>query len=251
VLGLGEAGSRLAADLASAGVHVSGYDPDASRGEDIGERHADPAAAAADADVVLNVTAAAVAIESARAALPRLARGAVYADLNTASPDLKRRLGEIVADAGGRFADVALLGPVPGKGLRTPALAAGAGAQAFAEAMAPLGMPVEVISEEPGDAAALKLLRSGFMKGLAAAVVESRDAAEAAGHREWLDGEIAGVIGRPLLERLVAGSRAHAARRVEEMEAARELLLGLGIEPRIASASAALLADLAERQRGR
>ena len=56
--------------------------------------------------------------------------------------------------------------------------------------------------------------------------------------------EIAGVIGEPLLERLVEGSR-HAARRVDEMEAARELLLELGIEPRIVGASAAVLAELA------
>ena len=42
------------------------------------------------------------------------------------------------------------------------------------------------------------------------------------------------MIGEPLLDRLLEGSRAHAARRVDEMEAARELLRELGIEPRIA-----------------
>ena len=83
------------------------------------------------------------------------------------------------------------------------------------------------------------------MKGLAAAALESLAAAEAAGHADWLEGEIAEVIGRPLLERLLTGSRAHAARRVDEMTAATELLAELGIEPRIASASAALLAELA------
>jgi 3-hydroxyisobutyrate dehydrogenase-like beta-hydroxyacid dehydrogenase len=251
VLGLGEAGSRLAADLAAVGVHVTGFDPDSSRGEELPDRHDDPTAAVAQAEVVLNVTAASVAVESARSVLPGLSHGAIYADLNTASPDLKRRLADLVTAAGGRFADVALLGPVPGRGLRTPALAAGAAARAFAEAMTPLGMPVEVVSEEAGDAAALKLLRSVFMKGLAAAAVESLEAAEAAGHAAWVEDEIAEVIGRPLLERLVAGSHAHAARRVDEMEAACELLLGLGIEPRVASASAALLADLAARPRAR
>ena len=37
----------------------------------------------------------------------------------------------------------------------------------------------------------------------------------------------------------------HAARRVEEMEAARELLLELGVEPRVATASASVLAEIA------
>ncbi len=169
---------------------------------------------------------------------------AIYADLNTAAPALKLEVAAIVGAE--RFADVALLGPVPAKGLATPALASGPAAQAFAERFGPLGMPVEVVSERTGDAAAMKLLRSVFMKGLAAAAVESMQAADAAGHSDWLRREIAAVIGEPLLERLLTGSRAHAVRRGDEMEAATELLRELGIEPRIASASAALLAGLAD-----
>jgi len=245
VLGLGEAGGRLAADLSAAGARVRGYDPDDARGEGIADRAPDPVSAVTERDVVLSLTAAAVALEAARSALPGLRPGAIYADLNTGPPELKRLLAEAVATAGGRFVDVALLGPVPARGLRTPALAAGPAARDFADMLGRLGMPVEVVSEHPGDAAALKLLRSVFMKGLAAAAIESLDAAEAAGHRAWLEGEIAEVIGRPLLERLLTGSRTHAARRADEMDAARELLLGLGVKPRIASASAALLAELA------
>ncbi|HEY7604014.1 MAG TPA: DUF1932 domain-containing protein [Gaiellaceae bacterium] len=200
--------------------------------------------AVAGADVVLGVNAAGVALAAAREALPALGAGAIYADLNTAAPALKRELAELV---GGRFADVALLGPVPAKGIGTPTLASGPGAQAFADALGPLGMPVRVVSGRAGDAAAMKLLRSVFMKGLAASAVESVAAAEAAGHGDWLKDEIAEVIGRPLLDRLLEGSRAHAARRVDEMEAAAELLVELGVEPRIAEASAALLSDLAKR----
>ena len=148
-------------------------------------------------------------------------------------------------ERGARFADVALLGPVPAKGIATPALASGPGAQAFAEALAPLGMPVEVVSDEPGDAAARKLVRSVFMKGLAAAALESLRAADACGQRDWLEEEIAAVIGEPLRERLVVGSRRHAVRRVDELHAARELLLELGVEPRVVSASASVLAELA------
>jgi Domain of unknown function (DUF1932) len=76
-------------------------------------------------------------------------------------------------------------------------------------------------------------------------VLESLRAAEAAGQASWLEGEIAAVIGQPLLDRLVEGSRRHAGRRLDEMEAARAVLLELGVEPRIAAASAAILAELA------
>ena len=244
VLGLGEAGSRLATDLAAAGARVQGYDPLAGSTPEGVVRAPDASSAVAGSDVVLGVTTAGAALEAATSALSSLGPGAIYADLNTARPSLKRELATIVAGVGGRFADVALLGPVPVHGLATPALASGKGARAFADALGPLGMPVEIVSVEAGDAAALKLLRSVFMKGLAASAIESLRAAEAAGQADWLEQQLADVIGRPLLERLLAGSRQHAARRVDEMEAARDLVRELGVEPRIASASMALLAEL-------
>jgi 3-hydroxyisobutyrate dehydrogenase-like beta-hydroxyacid dehydrogenase len=243
VLGLGEAGGRLASDLAAAGVEVHGYDPVTTSSLEGVALADDPAGAVSRSTVVLVLTAASSALAAAESALPGLRDGAIYADLNTTSPGLKQEIAALVT--GARFADVALLGPVPARGLATPTLASGPGARAFADVFGPLGMPVEVVSDRPGDAAALKLVRSVFMKGLAASVLESLRAADAAGHASWLEGEIAAVVGEPLLERLVEGSRRHAARRVEEMDAARELLLELGVEPRMASASAAVLADLA------
>ncbi len=245
VLGLGEAGGTLAADLAAAGTKVRGYDPDHGRDVPQVERASDPASAVAGCDAVLSVNAASVALAAAEAALPALEADVLYADLNTAAPELKRELAELIAGTGAHFVDVALLGPIPQRGLRAPVLASGPGARAFADLFGPLGMPVTTVSEEPGDAAALKLVRSVFMKGLAAAVVESMEAAEAIGHGGWLADEIEQIVGRPYLERALDGSRTHAVRRVDEMKAARELLLGLGVEPRVASASAAQLSDLA------
>jgi len=241
VLGLGEAGGRIAADLAEAGCTVRGWDP-VRRPEGLVNAASDREAVRG-ADVVLSINAAAVALAAAAGVAAELGAGTLYADLNTSSPGLKRELADSLPVP---FADVALTGIVPQTGLATPALAAGAGAERFAELFRPLGMPVDVVGPRPGDAAGLKLLRSVFMKGIAAAAIESLDAAEAAGRREWLERELAAVIGEPLLVRLVEGSRRHAVRRAEEMEAARELLLSLGVEPRIASASASLLAELAK-----
>jgi 3-hydroxyisobutyrate dehydrogenase-like beta-hydroxyacid dehydrogenase len=245
MLGLGEAGGRLAADLLAAGVAVHGFDPNAADDVPVSVRAPDIETAAAGCDVVLSVNTAKVALDVGSAALPSVAAGAIYADLNTATPALKRDLASRADRADVRFADVGLLGPIPTRGLGAPALASGTGAQAFAEFFGPLGMPVTVVSAEAGDAAALKLVRSVFMKGLAASAVESLRAADAIGSADWLRNEIAAVIEEPFLERLIEGSTRHAVRRVDEMEAARDLLLELGVEPRIASATASLLADLA------
>jgi 3-hydroxyisobutyrate dehydrogenase-like beta-hydroxyacid dehydrogenase len=244
VLGLGEAGGRIAADLVAAGCAVRGWDPVARPpGVSVAS---DGSSAVVGADVVLSVNAAAVAVDVARDVAGSLAPDAVYADCNTSSPALKQELATSVP---ARFADVALVGTVPRLGLRTPALASGEGAERFAELFRPLGMPVEVVGAAPGDAAGLKLLRSVFMKGLAAAVIESTAAGRAAGDEEWIRADIASVIGAPLLERLLAGSQAHAARRVEEMRAAADYLEQLGVEPRVATAAAEWLARLRDDAR--
>lgn len=233
VLGLGEAGGRIAADLVAAGCAVRAWDP-ARRAAGIANADSD-LSAVRGADVVLSINAAAVALDAAVRVAGELGGDTLYADLNTASPQLKRELAEALPV---RFADVALIGVVPSLGLATPALASGAGAERFAELFRPLGMPVEVVGPRPGDAAGLKLLRSVFMKGMAAAAIESLEAARAAGVEDRVHAEIAAVIGEPLLERLLSGSRAHAARRVDEMRAAAAYIEELGVDPRVASAAA-------------
>jgi 3-hydroxyisobutyrate dehydrogenase-like beta-hydroxyacid dehydrogenase len=253
LLGLGEAGSVLAGDLVAAGASVRGFDP-VTAGEIAGlDRADDPRAAVAGSDVVLSVTAASAAIEAAGSAADGLRAGQVYADLNSSGAALKRAVAEVVAPTGAQFADVALMGVVPREGLRTPALVSGPGARAFAERLGPLGMPVEVLGEEPGAAATRKLLRSVFMKGLAASCLESLRAARAAGCEDWMREEIAGVLERgddALLERLVAGSARHATRRIGEVADARELLAELGIEPRVTQAAGGWLAQLQREGNG-
>jgi 3-hydroxyisobutyrate dehydrogenase-like beta-hydroxyacid dehydrogenase len=247
VLGLGEAGSAIAADLVAAGAVVRGFDP-AGPGAPTGVEVTDDAVAAArETDVVLSVNAASAAVAVADSALGALRAGQVYADLNSAGARLKREVAQVVAPTGAAFADVALMAPVPGNGLRTPALVSGPGAGAFAERIGGLGMPVEVLGDEPGQAAARKLLRSVFMKGLAAAAIESLRAARAAGCEPWLHDEITAVLtgaDAALLDRLLTGSVRHAARRVGEMRDARELLAELGVEPRVAAAAEGWLAAL-------
>jgi 3-hydroxyisobutyrate dehydrogenase-like beta-hydroxyacid dehydrogenase len=249
VFGLGEAGSLIARDLAMLPeVEVHGYDP-AEVATPAGVlRHDHPAAAVAGADVVLGITAAADAATALAQALDAIPRGAVYADLATASAGLQRSLAATAAGAGLGFTDVALMSPVHGRGLRTPALASGPSAGAFIATMGPLGMPVEHAGDDPGTAATRKLLRSVVVKGLTALVVESMQAAEAAGlaAETWdnITGQLA-AADEGFIHRLVTGTGRHATRRAHEMEAAAELLAELGVEPIMTKATAARLGSVA------
>jgi 3-hydroxyisobutyrate dehydrogenase-like beta-hydroxyacid dehydrogenase len=250
LIGLGEAGSAIAADLVAAGAGVRGWDPVAPVPLGV-EPAGDERQAAAGADAVLSLNSAAAARGVAEAVAPSLRDDQLFADLNTAAPGLKRELAGIVA--GAAFADVALMAPVPGRGLGTPALASGPGAERFVELFAPLGMPVSALDGEPGDAAGRKLAQSVFTKGLAAAIGEALAAAERLGCEPWLHDQIEGTLSgadAALLRRLIEGSRLHAGRRVGEMASAVEMLEGLGVEPRVARASRAWLRSLAGEPAG-
>jgi 3-hydroxyisobutyrate dehydrogenase-like beta-hydroxyacid dehydrogenase len=247
VLGLGEAGSPISLDLVAAGADVRVFDPRVAAPAGVAGR-VDEADAVRDAGLVLSVNSALDAEDCLRHALPALRPGTVWADLNTASPGLKLRLAEAAATREVVVADVALMAPVPGRGLRTPMVASGPGASCFGAVVGSLGASVELLDGPPGAAISRKLLRSVFYKGLAAAVVEALAGARAAGCEEWLReniaAELAGFDARTL-DRLVDGTHQHARRRAEEMAAATEQLRELGVEPRIAGGAASLLAALA------
>ncbi|GAB3474432.1 DUF1932 domain-containing protein [Nocardiopsis coralliicola] len=240
VIGLGEAGRLIGEGLARAGARVRGHDPFTALTDSPITQDTDLADALSGAEVVISLVGPNAAEAVAASALPLLSAPAVYADLNTLSPAEKRSLGALAADAGVRFADVAVMAPVPRAGSRTPLLAAGSGAEAFTAALSPLGTPVRAVSETAGDAAARKMLRSVFMKGLAALIVESLDGARAAGAEDDLRDQIAaefGADGPALVDRLVEGTHLHAGRRVHEVAAAAAYLDSLGVEHPVTDAA--------------
>ena len=234
VFGLGEAGSLIAADLAAAGQDMTGYDPaDVATPAGV-MRVENPAAAVCDADMVIALTGGPDALEALTQALEQIPTTALYADFSTNTAAAKKKLALLADSHGLDFVDIALMGTVPGNGMRTPSLASGNGAARFVEMFEPLGMPVAAVSEKPGDAATRKLLRSVVMKGLAGTVIEAMRGAEIAGCADWLWSNITDEITRAdaaLLSRLVRGTKIHAVRRLHEMEASKALLEELGIEP--------------------
>jgi 3-hydroxyisobutyrate dehydrogenase-like beta-hydroxyacid dehydrogenase len=250
VLGLGEAGGAIAADLSAAGPLVRGFDPLGLTVPGVASCR-DDADAAAGAAVVVSLTCAHEAEGALAAALPAMRPGAIYADFNTASAGLKARLAAMAAAADVGFADIALMAPVPGTGLRTPMLAAGSAAGQFARIFTGLGANVTVLPGPAGTAAARKLVRSVYYKGLAAAVTEAVRAAEAAGCADWLRDNIRQELASAsaaTLDRLERGSVQHAVRRTDEMAAAAALLRELGVPPRVATASEQWLRQLAAEQ---
>jgi 3-hydroxyisobutyrate dehydrogenase-like beta-hydroxyacid dehydrogenase len=247
VLGLGEAGSIYARGLAERGAEVVGFDPvvlDAPTGV---IRLPSIGVAVDGADLVLSLVGATAAGAVLGEALPRMTGTAAFADFNTGAPEQKRGLATRAVEAGIPFADVAVMAPVPRAGIETELFASGDGAESAADALGGYGLPIRVVGADAGDAAGLKLVRSVFMKGLAGLVFESLDAAEKIGATAEVRAQIAaelGPDGDALVQRLLDGTRQHAARREHEMIDTRQFLQGIGTPTRMTDGTIAWLRSL-------
>jgi 3-hydroxyisobutyrate dehydrogenase-like beta-hydroxyacid dehydrogenase len=247
VIGLGEAGATYAAALVDAGHSVTGFDPVAPSTPRGVTRAATAAAACAGADIVLVFTGAAAARSVAQECLPVLSAGSCYADFTSSSPHVMQELGQLPGTA--LFADVAILGPVPTQGVKTPLMVSGPGSRAVVELLSPLGADVEIADGEPGAAMAHKLLRSVLMKGMASIVVEAVAAGRAAGLEDWIRAQIARQLagdGQAVIDRFLTGTAKHAVRRSKEMQDTASYLSDLGVPAEMTAASAAALTRMAQ-----
>ncbi|TRW88433.1 DUF1932 domain-containing protein [Mycolicibacterium sp. 018/SC-01/001] len=251
ILGLGEAGSTYAAGFLAHGWLVTGFDPaDAATPTGV-TRCASAAEAVDDADLVVSLTSAGVAVGAARDVVGHLKGGSVYADMNSSSAHVKSEVAAVIAEAADvTFADVAVLGSVPANGSKTALVISGNGSAQAAAVFRELGAVVEDIAGEPGDASQRKLLRSSFMKGLGALIVESTEAGAAVNASQWVRDQIAAELtdGYASLDRLHDGTIKHAVRRAVEASAAVEFLDQAGVAPVLARATAQVHQRLADAQ---
>ncbi|TAE55910.1 MAG: NAD(P)-dependent oxidoreductase [Bacteroidetes bacterium] len=245
VLGLGEAGSLFANGLAEKGIQVSAWDPDPRRPLHPAVHLAESnAAAAREADLIWSVNLSSAAMAVAEEVLPVLGAAKVYAEMNTTSPEKKKAICHLLKPSGAAFVDLAIMAPVPPLGILTPFWVSGPGARHFEEMLSPLGLNISYIGEDVAEASTRKLLRSIVYKGVAAVICEAVEAGEAFGLQSYIREQIRSILGGgdELTERFLEGSRIHALRRRQEMEAVAEMLEQKGVQPLVSRAAAANLA---------
>jgi 3-hydroxyisobutyrate dehydrogenase-like beta-hydroxyacid dehydrogenase len=257
-IGFGEFGQTVALGLRESGAGIAAYDLlfDAGRlldrAQSLGVRAArDHVAALEGAELVFSAVTAGSSLEAAKSCLPGLVAGQLFLDVNSVSPARKSETAALVAPSGARYVDVAVMGPVAPDRHRVPLLVCGPGAREFLAHAQSLGMRAEFVSEEVGQASAVKMFRSIMVKGLEALMLECMLAANAHGVEERvlasLKQSYPGMdwerLSGYLIERIVS----HGRRRAEEMREVAATVRGAGFEPLMASATAARqqwLADL-------
>jgi len=182
VIGPGEVGSRVAVELAEGGADVIGFDLTPVAEVTIPAAETIDAAVA-DADVVLSVNSSSAALRAAERVAPLLDSSALYADLNTTTPALKKKLAELFA--ADSFVDGAVMASGAEADSGSHLALAGPAAQQLIDLLTPLNVSAEFVSLTVGHAAARNLTRSLLAKCLAGAVIDYMWAAEALGLADW------------------------------------------------------------------
>lgn len=188
------------------------------------------------ADWVLLCTTGKEAVAVCEAIAPLLKPGACVADLTTASPDEKRLADRSARTSGIDYLDVAIMGGISLTLEKTPLLVAGKRGDDFLRLATPMGCKVTAIAAEPGDAIALKLLRSVFTKGMEGLCVEMLVAADRQGVRMQLYDVLSDIDRsslRDFMEMIVRTHVIHAARREHEVHHASDQLRQMGLPSEI------------------
>lgn len=127
------------------------------------------------ADIILSMVIPAAAEEAAKEIAPYLKAKTYYVDLNSTAPMTKQKNYLIIKGNNSQvnYIDGCILGAIPETRFRTPILLCGDGALEIKVTMEKLGGTFDIVEGNPGDASAVKMLRSVFMKGIEVLFIET------------------------------------------------------------------------------
>ncbi len=188
-------------------------------------------------DLIMSMTVSAAApslCQEVAAALRATGAGALFAECNAIAPQLTRSLEPLIAEAGGRFVDVSIIGGPPRLGYSPHFYTSGAHAAEFEE-VGRFGLDVRSLDGEVGQASGIKMCYAAMTKGSWALYSELLLAAEMMGLTEPLlaefqDGQSA-VLQR--MERTIPSVPPRSRRWVSEMEEIRDTFSHLGMTPHL------------------
>lgn len=193
------------------------------------------------ADIVIAAVPSSYTLDACRSAKNYLRRGQLYVDVSASTPEVKLAVWEEIKEKGVLFADAAMLGSLPKDKHRVPIVASGNGAETFEKLMTPYEMKIKTVGEDAGAASAIKLVRSIYMKGISALMIEMLLAAE----KYRVHDEVVSSIAESMddipfsshLDRLVAGTAIHCHRRSAELGGSITLLKEAGLPDDMSAAA--------------
>jgi len=243
IVGHGVVGSVFSRLLCKHGARVLSYDclldrPETAsvmkkKIEDDGSKACSLADVLGASDYILSVVTPQSGREIADCASRSLHGYQVFVDLTSTSPAVKRIIGAIVTNGGAEFVEGVILGAV--SSFTSPVILLGGPAgESAASVFQRYGLAARFYSPEIGRAAAFKMLRSIFSKGMEAVLVETLVAARRVGLLDEIWEEIRTTLSTAKVEgTLETWIRSHARsaqRRCHEMQEVSQFLKEIGIQ---------------------
>jgi 3-hydroxyisobutyrate dehydrogenase-like beta-hydroxyacid dehydrogenase len=193
-------------------------------------------------DLVISAVTASNTLAVAQEAAQFIRPGAMFLDLNSASPGMKQKAAAAIDGAGAHYVEAGVMTSVPPYGIKVPMLLGGARAAELAALLQSWDMDAKAVSEKLGVASAIKMCRSVMIKGLEALVIESYTTARAYGVEDHVLPTLQETFpsidwsqqGAYFFSRVVQ----HGQRRAEEMREAANTVKEAGFEPFMAAAIA-------------
>ncbi len=244
LIGFGEAGQSFASGWQkSANPQISAYDIKTDHGETAKTKREDYARAGVTgcntcaeaiggAKMIFSLVTAEQALVAAENVAGTIKAGTWFFDCNSCAPDTKRRANAIITKAGGRYVDVAVMGPVGPVLEMIPLLISGDKAEKALPLLEGLGMGARLLPGDVGRASSVKMVRSIMMKGLEALALECVLSARRAGvEDEVLQSLEVTYPGFNWVERsghMLERVMTHGIRRAEEMREVAKTVDDLG-----------------------
>ncbi|WP_280169980.1 prephenate dehydrogenase/arogenate dehydrogenase family protein [Priestia megaterium] len=179
-------------------------------------------------DVVMVAVPADKAYEVSELLKPHLKKGCIYVDVSASTPAVKQKINNTIQEKNAFFVDAAMLGPLPVYKHKVPISASGNGVDQLISLMTSYSMNITKVSENPGDASAVKLIRSIYMKGVAALCLELLEAAHELNVEELVLDSLSETLDsksfKETMNRLVTGTSIHALRRSIELDGSIQML---------------------------
>jgi 3-hydroxyisobutyrate dehydrogenase len=255
IVGHGVVGSLFSRLLCNQGARVLSYDclldrPETAPSmqkkiEDDGSKACSLAEVLAATDYILSVVTPQSCHEVADDVSRSLHGHQVFVDLTSTSPAVKRMLGAMVTNSGAIFVEGVILGAV-NSSTSPVILLGGPAGESTASVFRQYGLAARFYSPEIGRAAAFKMLRSIFSKGIEAVLVETLVAARRAGLLDEIWKEIRTTLSAGKVEgsfqTWICSHARSAQRRCHEMQEVSQFLEEIGIQPVLSRASGQVFA---------
>ncbi len=254
IVGFGEVGAIFGQDFADQNIEVSVFDilfaskrhrkKMLSKAETCRVRAVDSLSdCVGNADLVISAVTSSSSLDVAKKVGSILRPTQLFLDLNSVSPETKRKASRYVERNKAHFIEAAVMAAVSGPRLQVPMLLGGAHAEDAAERLRAIGMNATAFSDQVGIASAVKMCRSVMVKGFEALAVECLFAARRYGAEDAVLESLAATY--PTLgwkdhlpDYLVSRVAQHGVRRAAEMREVAQALQSVGLRPTMALAVA-------------